>query len=505
MSVTVEVKETGTGTPTLIIERGKRRYDLYSRWSTEQDGERFHATFGSGGGDVYLFIGLGLGYHIAPFLRDPKVKRVVILEPIGELFEAVRGCDSVGELIAQSGVELYTGSGVSSFVEALKGRYDLLYGRGFRVVTYPPLRRIFHAQYEEIEKSLDEALSALTGDSLTIGRFARLWMGNFFKNLGCKPPPRPVSCLFDGWRGTAVVAGAGPSLNSTAAEMREKRGYFYLIATDASLKPLLRSDVRPDLVVSCDPQPEAYYHVHGLGEEGASDIPAVLNPLSSPEVFRFFTRKYMYFTLHPTTDLFRCSVPRIDDLIINYQAVSSLAFHLALRMGFRTICLAGLDFSFPGMRAYAWNSFFYEYCALRGERLKTPYTIESGLLFRRSDRTLQDYRTELEHMIAGPAARGGVRVLNMSRLGVDIAGARRASAIPSDGRPSGAPGEDTGMGETMPGALSDAASRRRPEELGPVAETLALRNRLFRNISSREQALALAQKWLSKRWREFKV
>jgi hypothetical protein len=504
MSVRVAVKDTGTGTPTLIIERGNKRYDLYSRRNPEQDGEHFHETFSAEGAEVYLFIGLGLGYHIAPFLRDPKVKRVVILEPVEELFEAVRGCNSVGELLARSGVELYIGSGVSSFLEALKGRYDLLYGRGYRAVTYPPLRRIFHTQYEEVEKGLDKALSALTGDSMTIGRFARLWMGNFFKNLGCKPVLQPVSCLSDRWQGTAVIAGAGPSLNGTAAELKEKREYFYLIATDASLKPLLGHDVRPDLVVSCDPQPEALYHVHGLWEKGASDIPAVLNPLSSPEVFRFFTRRYVYFTLHPTTDLFRSHIPGIDDLVINYQAVSSLAFHLALSMGFRTICLAGLDFSFPGMHAYAWNSFFYEYCVLRGERLKPPYTIESGVLFRRGDRMLQDYRAELERMIAGPAMRRGVRVLNLSKKGLDIEGAPRTTALPPDGRPSGAPGEDIAMWENMCEVFT-AASQNSAEGLAPVVETLALRNRLFRNISSREQALALAEKWLLKRWRGFKV
>jgi hypothetical protein len=213
----------------------------------------------------------------------------------------------------------------------------------------------------------------------------------------------------------------------------------------------------------------------------------------------------VYFTLHPTTDLLRRNMPRIDDLVINYQAVSSLAFHLALSMGFRTICLAGLDFSFPGMRAYAWNSFFYEYCVLRGERLKTPYTIESGVLSTRGDRTLRDYRAELEHMIAGRATRRGVRVLNLSKKGLDIEGAPRTPALPLDGRPSGAPGEDIGMWEAMSEVFSAAALRCSAEGLAQVVETLALRNRLFRNLSSREQALALAEKWLLKRWRGFKV
>jgi hypothetical protein len=156
------------------------------------------------------------------------------------------------------------------------------------------------------------------------------------------------------------------------------------------------------------------------------------------------------------------------------------------------------------MHAYAWNSFFYEYCVLRGDRLKTPYTIESGVLSRRGDRKLRDYRTELEQLIAGPATQRGVRVLNLSKNGLDIDGARRSPAIPSDGRPSGAAKVDVGTGDSMSEIFS-AAVRCRVEGLDPVVETLALRNRLFKNISSREQALGIAEKWLSKRWRGFKV
>jgi hypothetical protein len=505
MPVKVLVETGGTGKPTLVIERGGKRYPVYSGKDPARDGERFYRTFNAGGAELCLFIGLGLGYHIEPFLQEPKVRRVVVLEPHEHMFQAVRGCETVGRLLADGRVELYTGSQVYPYIEALKGRYDLLYMSGYRVVVYPPLRRIFHTLYGDLEKRLHVALSLLTGDALTVGRFARLWMSNFFKNLEEPGVAFPVSRLFGRWRGTAVVAGAGPSLNRTKEELKEKRQYFYLIATDASLKPLIRSGVKPDLVASCDPQPGMHFHVQGLQKEETVDIPAVLNPLSSHEIFMFFTRRYIHFTRHPTTELFRPMIPHIDELVINYQAVSSLALHLALAMGFHTVCLAGLDFSFPGVRAYAWDSYFYEYCVSRGTRMKTPYTIESGVLARVGDRKLRDYRSELELLIKGPAQERGVKVLNLSREGLAIGGARRVSSIPTNGSPEGASEGGDDFWEQLAGGVS----RHTDERLTPVAETLALRNRLFRNAPSREQALERAGEWLTKKWlawgKDFKV
>jgi hypothetical protein len=492
MPVKVVVETGSTGKPALIIERGGRRYPVYSSQDPARDGASFYRTFNAEGTELCLFIGLGLGYHIEPFLRDPTVRKVVVLEPHEDLFQTVRGCEPVGRLLADERVELYTGSRVRSYIEALKGRYDLLYMNGYRVVVYPSLRRIFHTLYGELENRLHVALSLLTGDALTIGRFARIWMSNFFKNLDEPGTTSAVSHLFGRWRGTAVVAGAGPSLNRVKKMLKEKRQYFYLIATDASLKPLIRSGVRPDLVASCDPQPGTYFHVHGLLDEGAAGIPAVLNPISSHEVFSFFTRRYLHFTRHPATELFRPLIPRIDDLVINYQAVSSLAFHLALAMGFHTVYLAGLDFSFPGSRAYAWNSFFYEYCVSRGTRVNTPYTIESGVLSRSGDLKLRDYRSELELLIKNPARERDVRVFNLGREGLEIGG---ASSISTKGIPKGVPE----AGDDFLQHLTRGVSRCTAEQLAPVVETLALRNRLFRGVSSRKLALEHAGEWLIKK------
>ena len=494
----VLIEKGASGKPTLVVEKGRKRYPVYSRHDPERDGMRFHARYGAEGVELYLFIGLGLGYHITPFLHSPAVKRAVILEPDEGLLRKVEGCEGVRNLLTHAKVEFHSGTGVNRFIESLKGRYGFLFFSGYRVLAYPTLRQIFPGPYADVENRLNTALSLLTNDALTIGRFARLWMNNVFRNLAEPGAVHPISELFGRWNGTAVVAGAGPSLSATFTELAMARSRIYLIAADAALKPLVRHGIRPDLVVSCDPQPSEYYHISGLRGDKVRDIPAVLNPLGYPELFRLFETRYLYFTLHPTTEFLLPLIRNDTGLIINYTSVSALAFHLAVAMGFETICLAGLDFTYTGMHAYAWDTFFYDYCVLFGSRFRTPYSVEADVLKRQGEKKLGDYRSELEILVDDPAREREVRVLNLSCDGYDIRGAERIAAIPDAGNPVEAAGVKEGL--SLAPALASLCTT---EHLSAVTETLALRNRLYRHAPSRDLALQQAEKWISKKCARF--
>jgi hypothetical protein len=492
MKVSTEAGETGKDT--LIIEVGGKRCTVYSRHDPERDGMRFFSEHHTRKIELYLFIGLGLGYHIAPFVQNPAVKRVVILEPDEALFGAVREVESVRALCTDDKVEVYTGSRVAGFLAGLKGRYDYLFLEGFKVLTHPRLMRIFEEEHGELESRIRHGLSLLLGDALTIGSFARIWINNLFRNLSAPGEVSLVSDLFGLYRGTAVVAGAGPSLDLLLGQIEGVREEIFLIAADAALKPLMRRGVTPDLVVSVDPQPAVHYHLSDLPSDGICDIPLVMNPLCNPELALTFRTRYLYFTPHPSTELFRPLAKEVGELVFSSRAVSSLAVNLASRMGFRTICLAGMDFSYPGLRAYARHSFFHDYCGLHGTRLRTFDTEELELLRSRGSRNFEEYRREMESQVEGTVRERGAVVLNLSPLGADIEGAPRARSVPPGDRP-GAGAEPNRQAFTPDPALTLCSKERRAR----LAETLMLRNRIYRNASSQEDARRQAEAWIVKK------
>jgi hypothetical protein len=489
----IQIERAETGKPTLILNRSDKSVAVYSRHDPERDGLRFyqkqmHDHTGAHSG-LFFFIGIGLGYHIIPFTANPDVERLVILEPDKGLFQRVKDIEPVRGLLSRGGVELHVGEEINRFLDDIQGRYDYIFHGGFRIVRYPRLHQLYCDMYDPVEQRLHDGLNSLLNDASTIGRFAALWLNNFIRNIRQPGLIHPVSALFGRWSGTAVLLGAGPSLNNVLDDLKSERNGLYLVATDAALKPLMRCGIRPDLVISMDPQPTLHYHVSGLPKDEVSSIPAVLSLIGSPQVFSLFREKYLYSTRHPISQLFGTG----DDELFNYTAVSSLGFRVAVEMGFDSIILAGLDFAFTGMHTYAWDSFFSDYCVHYGSRLRTPGSIEIEMIHRRGGIKLRDYGAELEALIDSTVKDGKPCVYNWRSGGSKIRGTRRIFSLPREGKAAENTSRDNAV---LPLPSKEALCG---DELRWLIETtLAIRNRIYRHAPSRDNALSLAHQYMQK-------
>ncbi len=570
----VLIEKAKSGADTLVLSLNGKRYSVYSSRDPERDGLRYFKRFADNPGEIRIFIGLGLAHHILPFERAVKkaiertgergnrLGQIVVLEPDDCIYNSVKGCRSVQKLIESRTVRVYAGDAVRHFVEDIKTRYDYLFCRSIQVLSYPALKNIFREQYENLEKSIGGGLDELLSDGLTIARFSRLWINNYCRNNSIKNI-RPVSALYGGFSGHVLIAGAGPSLDRVLEKLLRLEDRLFIIAVDASVKPLLKHRVRPDAIVTVDPQDTVFYHFSGLRREDIGGIHAVMSSTAYPPVFELFSEKYVFHTKHPL------SGPQtgVNDDMINHRAVSSIAFELACRMGFTSIHLAGFDFSYPGYRAYARHTFFYEYAEASGTRLHTAGTVE-GRLIRRNiarnvrvkadtgistsedaadkdtgsrERTvpsasnLDSYRMELEAIIDEMKRRKGVQVFNWDSLGREIRGAaaeeelvvsesytksRRAdtgrlppSILSTDIRPRDAKFDGSGnhrrirekgagsycLGRGHEKAYSGFAGSD-DERAKQLRMTLALRYRLFKHATGFDEAMKYADTYLCKRF-----
>jgi len=549
----VLIEKAKSGAETLVLSLNNRRYSVYSGHDPERDGERYFRSYADKPGGLCIFIGLGLAYHILPFERALKktfektgersdwMGRIVVLEPDESIYDSVRGCDCVQKLLQSRRVHLYAGDAVQIFIRDIKTRYDYLFYRRIQVLSYPVLKNIFRRQYEGLEKSIKKGLDELTGDGLTIARFARIWINNYCRNSGVKSI-KPASSLYGCFSGNALITGAGPSLDRVLAKILRYRERLFLIAVDASVKPLLKYRIRPDMIVTVDPQAAVFYHFSGLGEEDISGIPAVMSPMTYPPVFGLFTKKYIYHTKHPLC------MPREGEnkYVINHRAVSSIAFELACRMGFTSIHLAGFDFSYPGYRAYARHTFFYEYAAASGTRFYTAGTAEGQLIrcnnvgnlclkaYRGisaseergstdtgpgervifSTLSLDSYRLELEAIIDEMKQNIGVEVFNWDSLGNEIRGTVAEKELNvSDVRwIKGKPGsldyprriqgkaDSSDRQRQSHEVIGSGYIRSEDERIEQLRITLALRYRLFKHATGFDEAVKYADTYLCKRF-----
>ena len=70
----------------LVFIIDKKRHPVYSLYDPVRDGERFHRESFSDGSDFYIMIGFGLGYQIKPFVENTAVRKIVVLEPVEDLW-----------------------------------------------------------------------------------------------------------------------------------------------------------------------------------------------------------------------------------------------------------------------------------------------------------------------------------------------------------------------------------------------------------------------------------
>jgi len=496
------LEDTPAGDKNLIVERKDVRFSIYSRYDPLRTGIRFFERYFEKGDDCYIFIGLGLGYQIAPFISVSRVKKVIIIEPSNELWEEVKSVQEITRVAQNEKVELYSGRDGEKFLDALRGRYDLLLYRRIKVLAYRPLVRAFEPLHNELERRIKNEIDVLVGDGLTIAGFASRWLRNFERNIKSGCTFTLASSLFDSWRGSAVVAGAGPSLDAALDEIEKKKKKIFLICTDAAVKPVLARGLRPDLICSMDPQPYIVSHFDTVPDEVCSEVPAVVSSLSPPQVFSLFRRRYIFFTHHPTTALV------LEDrfqrgAVMNFGSVGSLAAALAVRMGFSRVYLAGFDFSFPGLRVYAKNTYFYDFLLRDTSRFSTNVTSEIRAIYRRarrwrsteseilySSQNLIHYHEEMEEFIQKSAREKGVEFF-LLRSETPVSGAENVETLPGH-----ANCEKTGENQSV-----ITPSRTLPAEghlLEPLILTLALRLRFYRDIQDPDMAWRAARMMYAK-------
>ncbi|MEE8590083.1 MAG: 6-hydroxymethylpterin diphosphokinase MptE-like protein [Spirochaetia bacterium] len=329
---------------------GERPIQMHSTVDPQKEGRRyFHSYRGAG---YLVFLGLGGGYHIEPFLDSSDVSRIVVIEKDPAFLRAVLEHLDLRRILLDPRVRLLAGVDPEKVKDFLISDYlPAIYGDMKTV----PLRTSveFGGQYyTEAMRAIQELIGMVADDYTVQAQFGKKWYVNTLANL---PAVQASTVIVKPVR-RAFVTGAGPSLESQIAELREIRDTGFLIASDTSLPALLSYGLKPDLVISIDCQLVSYHHfLRGLPDE----VPLLLD-LASPPVLTRLTKRGVFFASSHPLSLYLSRhwrpLPFIDTSGGNvFHAAVSLAEYL----GAREIYLLGVDFSYPEGKAYCRGTYLY--------------------------------------------------------------------------------------------------------------------------------------------------
>ena len=210
----------------------------------------------------------------------------------------------------------------------------------------------------------------------TIIKFQRLWNKNIFLNQRVMATASTLNDLLSLQPPDAIVlAGAGPSLAASFAELRENRSRFVLMAADTAVVPLAKAGIYPDYAFAADPQ----WVNHHFTETSASTRPQwIMDPVVCPAIPRALAMQGAKLSFWNNVFL-SDTVLRVSDRgdVAHGGSVSTNAFDIASRwllrraesVGPGRLILVGQDLSFPNRQAHCKGAVLEAQVFARSHRL----------------------------------------------------------------------------------------------------------------------------------------
>jgi hypothetical protein len=349
-SPTVGMTESRGGLQVPVYLGSGRPVQTHSTVDPETEGLRFFRNYGGAG--YLVFLGLGGGYQVRPFIDSSDSARIIVVEKELAFVRAVLERIDMRPILLDPRVRLLAGESAQQIKNFLLSDYlPAIYG-DLKTVPLRPSVEAGGRYYTELIRSIRELIGAVADDYTVQAQFGKKWYVNTLANLPAVQRStvtvKPVQRAF--------ITGAGPSLESQIPELRAIRETGFLIASDTSLPALLSYGITPDLVISIDCQLVSYHHfLRGMPER----VPLLLDLASPPVLTRLSQHSAFFTSSHPLSLYLSSHWRRLPYIDTSGGNVSHAAVSVAEFLGAKQIYLLGIDFSYPEGKAYCRNTYLY--------------------------------------------------------------------------------------------------------------------------------------------------
>ncbi len=364
--------------PSLLREG--RLITLHSRFDPVKEGLRYlDAARGAG---YLVFLGLGAGYHIEPFLKSGDVANILVIEKGMGMVRSVLEEIDMRALLMDPRVKILIDADFADIKRTILSDYRPALAGNLKTIDLKARVAVEQSYFEGVVDALRSVINRVADDYTVQSQFGKKWFVNTLANLSkaenSSQTLRPVRRI--------LITGAGPSLERQIDKLVQMKTDGFLVASDTSLPFLLAHEIMPDLVVSIDCQQVSYHHfLSGY----PAHVPLMLD-LASPHVLTSFTDKLIFFSSgHPFSQYLTSHWRRLPVIDTSGGNVSHAALSLAGLLRPDEIYLFGVDFSFPEGKSYARGTYIYP--LFRSQEQRTlPLETSFFSFLRRNERMIRD-------------------------------------------------------------------------------------------------------------------
>jgi len=363
-----------TGEPVPLFASGQALHSLYN---PEREAERTQAEPAG----FILFCGLGCGVQIKAFLnKNPRAFCALTESDYASFKQLLSLIDYTG-LLSDNRLFLLPPCTESSFESELTQTYLPAVHGAFGCYILRPWKEHFKIQTATLSERINRALEKVRADFSVQVHFGKIWLRNIFFNLRLAGTIRPSYPQADTTR-TALILGAGPSLEKGMIPILEKRRQYVLFCTDTAFPVLQAYGITPEFYIALDPQHISYLHTTGTipkAVTGIFDLSA-----NTAGARRFYENGNAFFFTagrHPLIQTASAFSP-FPQLNTGAGTVAVTAYHAAQALGFRHIECSGMDFAYTGGKAYARGTYLSKLYTNGAERISSGEHSFIRLMFR---------------------------------------------------------------------------------------------------------------------------
>ncbi|MGO4538668.1 motility associated factor glycosyltransferase family protein [Paenibacillus sp. 2TAB19] len=299
-----------------------------------------------------FFYGFGLGYQVVQYAELYPQFRLYIYEPNVQIFmAAMEVFDFVSLFESNAGINFVLGTD-------RKQKEQMFYHFARYMKGEPHLFAL--PKYDRIEKNdldhfYNEAAAAVSNFNSSIKMtemFGTEWVRNSLYNLQATLHSPSLSGLKNKFEGkTAIIIGAGPSLELDVEWLHKLKKHAILIAAGSAIQSLLHYGITPHLIVSIDGGEPNYNVFKNINIE---DIPLVFAPMINYQIIdrNHGNLIHLFLDNDSTMDHF-LEVKQEEPRFLSTYSVTGTAVQAAIFMGCHTIVFTGQDLSYPDNTMYA--------------------------------------------------------------------------------------------------------------------------------------------------------
>ena len=296
----------------------------------------------------YLF-GLGNGVLLKYLLSNPRLKRIVVIEPDPQIAYVVLHMIDFsqeihdGRLVILGQEQLDFPSIAPLFKELEVQRYVKLYYLHVMTPFYEAFQELIHKSNHLFIETIHHTI-ALAGNDTTD---ALIGLKHHMTNLPCIPHTPPLFDLIKkvGTTDVAVLVSTGPSLAKQLPLLKKIAPYVRIFAVDASLPILIQQGIKPDVVTSIERVAVTSRFFEETPKEAMKGIITVLSSLQHAEVIDSVHGSDVIISLRPLGYM-RVTGPKEWGFIGIGMSAANMAYELIYHSHFKTCILIGQDLAY---------------------------------------------------------------------------------------------------------------------------------------------------------------